>query len=61
MTCQLDLIPVLRNHVAHGNIHLLPQGALASLQLCKAVIEKLYPAPPITALGQARRQPRARS
>lgn len=40
--CQLDLIPEVRNHVAHGNIHLLPQGALASLQLCRDVIEKLY-------------------
>ncbi|WP_316173126.1 hypothetical protein [Bradyrhizobium sp. SZCCHNRI2049] len=46
MACQLDFIPMLRNHVAHGNIHLLPQGALASLQLCQAVIEKLYPALP---------------
>jgi hypothetical protein len=54
MLCQLDLIPMLRNHVAHGNVHLLPQGALASLQLCRDVIEKLYcairqsptPAPP---------------
>jgi hypothetical protein len=42
MPCQLDLIPMLRNHVAHGNVHLLPQGALASLQLCRDVIEKLY-------------------
>lgn len=40
--CQLDLIPEMRNHVAHGNVHLLPQGALASLQLCRDVIDKLY-------------------
>ena len=46
MACQLDFMPMLRNHVAQGNIHLLPQGAPASLQLCKAVIEKLYPARP---------------
>jgi hypothetical protein len=42
MACQLDFIPMLRNHVAHGNFHLLPQGALESLGLCQAVIEKLY-------------------
>jgi hypothetical protein len=42
MICQLDLIPMLRNHVAHGNVHLLPQGAIVSLQLCRDVIEKLY-------------------
>ncbi|MCK1354227.1 hypothetical protein IVB56_25000 [Bradyrhizobium sp. CW7] len=44
--CQLDFIPMLRNHVAHGNVHLLPQGALASLRLCQAVIDRLYPAQP---------------
>lgn len=43
--CQLDLIPTLRNHVTHGNIHLLPQGALESLRLCRDVIETLYGAP----------------
>jgi hypothetical protein len=42
MACQLDFIPMLRNHVAHGNVHLLPQGALESLRLCQAVIERLY-------------------
>jgi hypothetical protein len=44
MACRLDFIPMLRNYVAHGNVHLLPQGALAALQLCQAVIEKLYSA-----------------
>lgn len=42
IACQLDFIPMLRNHVAHGNVHLLPQGALESLRLCQNVIEKLY-------------------
>jgi hypothetical protein len=33
LACQLDFIPMLRNHVPHGNIHLLPQGALESMRL----------------------------
>jgi hypothetical protein len=45
VVCQLDLLPMLRNHVAHGNIHLLPQGALESLRLCRDIIDRLYGAP----------------
>lgn len=40
--CQLDLVPMLRNHIAHGNVHLMPDGALASMRLCQAIIDKLY-------------------
>jgi hypothetical protein len=48
VACQLDFLPLPRNHVAHGNIHLLPQGALESLRLCRDVIDKLYSAPHAT-------------
>ena len=44
--CSLDLIPVLRNHVMHGNIQLLPQGTPDLLRLCADVMNRLFaPAP----------------
>jgi hypothetical protein len=39
----LDLLPHLRNELAHGSTQLFPQGSLESLGLCAAVIGKLFP------------------
>jgi hypothetical protein len=44
--CSLDLIPVLRNHVMHGNIQLLPQGTPDLLKLCAEVMNRLFGALP---------------
>jgi hypothetical protein len=40
--CQLDHIPIARNHLAHGNINLLPQYALMTIQLTAQVLNKLF-------------------
>jgi hypothetical protein len=40
--CQLDYIPISRNHLAHGNINLLPQYALMTIELTAAVLNKLF-------------------
>jgi hypothetical protein len=40
--CLLDLIPMLRNHLLHGNIHLLPQQTATNLELCAKVLNKLF-------------------
>jgi hypothetical protein len=42
MACSLDLLPMLRNHIAHGNIQLLPQATPNNMQLCAEVIEAIY-------------------
>jgi hypothetical protein len=42
MACSLDFLPMLRNHVAHGNVHLLPQGTLDGIRLCRDVIDALF-------------------
>jgi hypothetical protein len=41
--CWLDVIPQSRNHLAHGNINLLPQYSLMMMELCAKVLNKLYP------------------
>jgi hypothetical protein len=40
--CSLDLIPMFRNHLMHGNIHLLPQGTPDVMRLCADVMNKLF-------------------
>jgi hypothetical protein len=40
--CSLDLIPMMRNHVMHGNIQILPQGTLEALRLCAEVMNRLF-------------------
>lgn len=40
--CSLDLIPVMRNHVMHGNVQLLPQGTSDLLRLCADVMNCLF-------------------
>jgi hypothetical protein len=40
--CSLDLIPMLRNHVMHGNIRLMPQGTPEVLRLCADVMNRLF-------------------
>jgi hypothetical protein len=40
--CSLDLIPMMRNHVMHGNIQLLPQGTPDLLRLCAGVINRVF-------------------
>jgi hypothetical protein len=42
MACGLDLLPMLRNHIAHGNIQLLPQATPTNMRLCAEVIEAIY-------------------
>ena len=42
--CQLDDIPMGRNHLAHGNINLMPQYALMILNLSAKILNKLFPA-----------------
>jgi hypothetical protein len=43
--CQLDVIPLARNHLAHGNINLLPQYALMQIEVTAKILNKLF-APP---------------
>lgn len=40
--CLLDYLPMLRNHVMHGNIQLFPQGTPEVLRLCAEIINKLF-------------------
>ena len=40
--CRLDDIPMGRNHLAHGNINLLPQYALMVINLSAEVLNKLF-------------------
>lgn len=40
--CSLDLIPLFRNHVMHGNIQLMPQGTPEVLRLCADIMNKLF-------------------
>jgi hypothetical protein len=41
-SCQLDFIPLARNHLAHGNINLLPQYALMQIELTAKILNKLF-------------------
>jgi hypothetical protein len=41
-SCQLDFIPIARNHLAHGNINLLPQYALMQIELTARILNKLF-------------------
>jgi hypothetical protein len=40
--CTLDLIPVFRNHLMHGNIQLLPQGTPDVMRLCTDIVNRLF-------------------
>ena len=40
----LDLIPMLRNELAHGSTNLLAVGSLEMLRLCSEIIRKLFAA-----------------
>jgi hypothetical protein len=40
--CSLDLIPMMRNHVMHGNIQLMPQGTPDLLRLCADVMNRVF-------------------
>lgn len=44
-SCQLDFIPIARNHLAHGNINLLPQYALMQIELTARILNKLFSQP----------------
>jgi hypothetical protein len=39
---QLDFLLMSRNHVMHGNVHLLPQGTPTMLEMCADVLNKLF-------------------
>jgi hypothetical protein len=41
-SCQLDFIPIARNHLAHGNINLLPQYALMQIELTARIMNRLF-------------------
>lgn len=41
-SCQLDFIPLARNHLAHGNNNLLPQYALMQIELTARILNKLF-------------------
>lgn len=41
-TCLLDFIPLSRNHLMHGNTHLLPQGTPEIMRLCADVMNRLF-------------------
>lgn len=43
---RLDLIPMLRNHVMHGNIHLLPQRTPNVMELCAEILNRLFAVQP---------------
>jgi hypothetical protein len=43
--CSLDLIPMFRNHLMHGNVHLLPQATPDILRLCAQVMNRLFAGP----------------
>jgi hypothetical protein len=40
---QFEIIRLLRNRLAHGQTHLLPDGSLQMLRLCHEILDKLYP------------------
>jgi hypothetical protein len=40
----LDLIPMFRNHLMHGNIHLLPQQTPDVIKLCAEILNRLFAA-----------------
>ena len=40
--CLLDFIAPSRNHVMHGNVQLLPQGAPDIMRLCADVMDRLF-------------------
>lgn len=41
-TCFLDFIPHIRNELAHGNMHLIPDGSLTMMSLCADILNKLF-------------------
>jgi hypothetical protein len=42
--CLLDLLPRLRNELAHGSTRLMPYGSLDMIRLCFEIISNLFPA-----------------
>jgi len=42
----LDMMKGLRNNLAHGNMHLFPDGSFETIRLCSAIISKLFPDQP---------------
>jgi hypothetical protein len=44
--CVLDMMRRLRNNLAHGNMHLFPDGSLEMVRLCAEIISKLFPNAP---------------
>ncbi len=42
----LDLMKRLRNNLAHGNVHLFPDGSLEMMKICAAIVSKLFPDKP---------------
>jgi hypothetical protein len=39
----LDMMRRFRNNLAHGNMHLFPDGSLEAIRLCAEIISKLFP------------------
>jgi hypothetical protein len=39
---QFEIIRLLRNRLAHGETHLLPDGSLQTIRLCCEILNKLY-------------------
>lgn len=44
-TCSLDILPMLRNHLMHGNVHLLPQSTPEIMRLCADIMNRLFADP----------------
>jgi hypothetical protein len=43
MMCLLDMLPMMRNELAHGSTRLMPVGSLEIIRLCFDVIRRLFP------------------
>jgi len=51
----LELLPLLRNELAHGSTNLFPQGSLEMLRVCALIINKLFAG--LRAADEAARRP----
>ena len=40
--CLLDVIPTMRNELAHGSWNLFPNGSLSMLELCADILNRLF-------------------
>ena len=38
----IDTLPSLRNHIGHGNMHILPQLSVEMLRLCIEILNKVF-------------------